>query len=260
MTKLKLMLLIFITPLFSFAGMEGMVAVPAGTYRPFVLKSNSKKGALQTFRSIPVKLASFYMDQKVVTNQDFSDFVKMHPEWSRSEVPVIFADEHYLSSWKSDISSGGTDRQKKPVTGVSWFAAKAYCESLGKTLPTTDQWEYALEDKGRNSPALKNQILEWYSKPNTRSLQDAGSDSANGYGLHDMAGVIWEWTLDFNAFMAEDELRDNSNTGSLFCGGGSLGKLSADDYATFMRFSFRSSLKAKDTTMNLGFRCAKEKS
>lgn len=237
-----------------------MVLLPTGTYVPFVLKSTAKKGEKPNFRSQSTEVRSFELDSRVVSNQDFLRFLKNHPEWRKSKIPPLFADDHYLGSWTSDLDFGKSQKKNKPVTDVSWFAAKAYCEALGKTLPTTDQWEYALDDHGRNRSELQKKILAWYGQPHNHTLPDAGADQANGFGLHDMVGLIWEWTLDFNSFLAGDELRDGTGKdNAFFCGGGSLGKLSADDYAAFMRYSFRASLKANYTTKNLGFRCAREK-
>ena len=259
MISLLALVLMFVSSGDAIANPRGMVKIPAGTYLPFILQATSKKGEPEVFRVVPVEVKAFDLDRRVVTNGDFGLFLKKNPDWRRSKIPSLFADEHYLGSWKSDLDFGDPGKKNKPVTQVSWFAAKAYCESINKTLPTTDQWEYALDDHGHGSGVMKEKILEWYSKPNNENLSDAGTDHANGFGLHDMVGLVWEWTLDFNAFMASDELRSGgSKDEGLFCGGGSLGKLSANDYAAFMRYSFRTSLKANYTTGNLGFRCAGE--
>jgi formylglycine-generating enzyme required for sulfatase activity len=146
---------------------------------------------------------------------------------------------------------------KAPVTQVSWFAANAYCEAQGKSLPTTDQWELALFDRGRNQEKLKQTILAWYGRPNSEKLDDVGKAGTNGYGISDLGILVWEWTEDFNAFLAALDSREGGADDNLFCGNGSrMGD--ASDYAAFMRYSFRSSLKANYTTSNLGFRCAKE--
>lgn len=239
---------------------ESMALLPGGTYRSFLLTPVAKKGERPVFRAEPTSVKAFYLDRQVVTNGDFLSFLKTHSQWRKSEIPALFADEHYLSTWESDLDFGGKKNKNKAVTGVSWFAAKAYCESLGKSLPTTDQWEYALYDQNRNSSRVKEKILAWYGRPNGETAVDAGSGAPNGFGVHDLVGLVWEWTLDFNSFLAGEELRgDGSKDEGLFCGGASLGKSSADDYAAFMRYSFRASLKAKYTTHNLGFRCAREK-
>lgn len=240
------------------AGAEPMVLLPSGKYLSFILKSATKKGEAPVFRVEPTAVKSFYLDRRVVTNGDFLLFVKANPQWRKSKIPALFADEHYLSSWPSDQDIGGS--KNKAVTDVSWFAAKAYCGWLGKTLPTTDQWEYALNDQGRSSARVKEKILAWYGRPKDFAVADAGRGAPNGFGIHDLVGLVWEWTLDFNSFLTGEELRgDGGKDDALFCGGASLGKLSADDYPAYMRYSFRASLKAKYTTHNLGFRCAREK-
>jgi len=52
---------------------------------------------------------------------------------------------------------------------------------------------------------------------------------------------------------------DSSLDQNLFCGSGAAGAVDPSDYAAFMRFAFRGSLKAVYTQANLGFRCASNK-
>ena len=138
------------------------------------------------------------------------------------------------------------------VVDGSWFAAEAYCEARGAELPSTDQWEYALADHDRTRTALRQQILAWYGRPNAQ-LPDVQSTVSNGYGVRGLVGMVWEWTLDFNSVMSGEDLR---SSGARFCGGSSIGAADASDYASFMRYAMRASLKAPYTTGNLGFRCA----
>ena len=145
------------------------------------------------------------------------------------------------------------------MTNVSWFAAQAYCEFLGKALPTTDQWEYALADQGRDQAKLKEKILSWYGKPHAQKLSNVESGMPNGFGIYNLAALIWEWTQDFNNLLVGQETRDgDAKDANLFCAGGSQITNDTTNYAAFMRFSFRSSLKASFTTGDLGFRCAKD--
>ena len=72
--------------------------------------------------------------------------------------------------------------------------------------------------------------------------------------------MIWEWTSDFNSAIVTGDAR--SDTGlerQLFCGAGSLGAKDPSNYPAFMRFGFRSSLKAGYAIHNLGFRCASDR-
>ena len=71
------------------------------------------------------------------------------------------------------------------------------------------------------------------------------------------ATLVWEWTLDFNAYATTAESRDaNGKDSAGFCGGAPAGVADPTDYPAFMRYSMRASLKANYTADNLGFRCA----
>lgn len=225
-----------------------MLFLPQGKYKPFV----AEKSETRSETEVP----GFYLDTYLVTNQDFLKFVKENPDWRKTQIKSIFAGSRYLETWESDLKYD-SKIAKSPVVHVSWFAANAYCESIGKELPTTDQWEYALADGGKNTEKLKEKILAWYGKPTTGKIAAIGSAGKNAYGVSDLGLLVWEWTQDFNSFMVVADLRDiQGKDSNLYCGSGSqMGD--ASDYAAFMRYSFRSSLKAHYTTANLGFRCAK---
>lgn len=234
--------------------------LPSGSYLPFFSPKSSKdKRSSDDVIKKPVTVQSFWMDTYPVSNGDFLEFVKDNPDWRRSKVSRIFADDSYLKHWKGDLSLKTPKDLNRPVIHISWFAAQAYCESLGRELPTTDQWEYAVNNGGQHQDQIKQAIIAWYSEPNSKSLPNVKATSANHYGIRALIGVIWEWTLDFNNTMMGSELRNSGiKQEDLFCGAGSLGALDASDYAKFMRYSFRGSLKADYTTANLGFRCARE--
>ena len=239
----------FLTVLFysivAFAG--EMVHVPSGQYLPLYSEKNKK-----------IDVPSFAIDIYPVTNEQFLQFLKTNKKWRRSQVKRIFADSSYLKHWKSDLDFGGADFAKSPVVHVSWFAANAYCREQGKRLPTVDQWEF-VASKDREDEAAQTKIKEWYSEPTTRRLGPVGSTFKNKIGIYDLYGLIWEWTLDFNTAMVTGESRQDSTLEkNLYCGGGASGTSDFKDYAAFMRFAFRSSLKAAYTTANLGFRCVKE--
>jgi formylglycine-generating enzyme len=175
----------------------------------------------------------------------------------------LFADEGYLSHWMGDLELG-TARPGQPVTRVSWFAAKAYAAWKGKRLPTTDEWEYAARAgfttmDGARDPEFRRAIAEWYATPSPETLPAAASGRANVLGIRGLHGLIWEWTSDFNSAMAGEEGRTGGSLErQLFCGSGAAGATDPGDYAAFMRFGLRSSLKGGFTIHNLGFRCAKD--
>jgi formylglycine-generating enzyme required for sulfatase activity len=217
-----------------FALTSSMARVGPGVYRPLYPPSPAEK-------EIPVK--AFLLDRLPVTDGDFLAFVRAHPEWRRDRVPRVFADDGYLSQWAAPDALGPEVDERQPVVRVSWFAAKAYCAARGARLPTEAEWELAA------SGTPRAQILSWYARPNPAQLPRVGSTPANSWGVQDLHGVVWEWVLDFDSSMVTPDARG-------FCGAGALEAIDKDDYPTFMRVAFRSSLRADYTTRNLGFRCA----
>lgn len=210
----------------------------------------------------PVEVNAFLMDVYPVTNADYLEFVKKHPEWKKTKVKKLFADEAYLSTWESDTDFGELN-PNAPVTNISWFAAKNYCESQDKRLATMDEWEFAAMANeefpdARKIESYNKYILKWYETPRTYN-NSVGNTYKNYWGIYDLQGLIWEWTSDFNSvFMTGESRKDSDLDSSLFCGAAAIGATDLKDYASFMRYAFRGSLKARYTVRNLGFRCAKD--
>ena len=203
-----------------------------------------------------VMVQNFYLDRYPVTNADYLEFVQAAPAWQRSRVKRLFADESYLQHWTDDLRLGAGAPSNSPVVNVSWFAARAYAKWKGQRLPTLAEWELASRPDATTTVA---RILAWYGRPVRGPLPAVGSTFANAQGVWDLHGLIWEWVDDFNTALVTGESRaDTGLERNLFCGSGALGASSFDDYAAFMRYAFRSSLKANYTVPNLGFRCAKD--
>lgn len=240
----------------------GMASVPAGSYRP--LYAVTPVRASSTTRRADVRprvgVTAFEMDWHAVTNAEFLAFVTAHPEWRRSRISPLFADSSYLRHWHGDVNLGPDAPPDSPVVHVSWFAARAYLRTLGKSLPTVDQWEYAAaadetrRDAARD-PAFLERLRLWYGRPTPARLPAVGSGLRNVYGVANLHGLIWEWTLDFNSALVTGESRaDSALERSLYCGSGAVGASDFEDYAAFMRYAFRSSLEARYGVANLGFR------
>jgi sulfatase modifying factor 1 len=127
-----------------------------------------------------------------------------------------------------------------------------------------DEWEYvAMADEKRIDARTKEDfnkyIMSWYEKPKTYA-NPVGQTYKNYWGVYDMHGLVWEWTADFNSiFLSGESRKDKDTDKNLFCGSGSVNASDLMNYAAFMRYAFRGSLKARYTTKNLGFRCADDK-
>ncbi|MBE9489688.1 MAG: formylglycine-generating enzyme family protein [Bacteroidetes bacterium] len=229
-----------------------MSSIKGGTYTPLYGRD-----------SFPVTINDFSMDVYPVTNQDYLKFVKENPKWKRSQVKKLFADGNYLIDWKSDIELADSQSLQAPITNISWFAANDYCKCQDKRLPTIDEWEYVamasetLAD-ARILETYNEYILGWYERPKTFNNK-IGSTFKNYWNVYDLHGLVWEWTSDFNSVLISGESRkDVDNDSNLFCGSAAIGATDLMNYAAFMRYAIRGSLKAKYTMKNLGFRCVKD--
>ncbi|WP_068994340.1 formylglycine-generating enzyme family protein [Kangiella sediminilitoris] len=245
--------LTLITVSLALSGASETVLIQGGEYRPLYMSKDS-----------PMQIVdSFELDKYPVTNGQFLSFVNEHTAWQRSNIASVFAEEDYLKHWDNDTSLGKISANS-PVTNVSWFAADAYCQAQGKRLPKVSEWELAAlasetQPNGSLENGYKQKILTWYSRPSPAVLPDIGLESSNYWGVHDMHGLVWEWTEDFNSTLVTGESREDSTIDTkLFCAGGASGAVDPGDYAAFMRYGFRSSLEAKFTLSNLGFRCASD--
>ena len=108
-------------------------------------------------------------------------------------------------------------RENHPVVQVSWEDASSYARWAGKRLPTEAEWEFAANGgiggkrfvwgdrpPDADQPALANIWQGDFPHRNTRQdgferTAPVASFPANGYGLHDMAGNVWEWCDDWYA-------------------------------------------------------------
>jgi len=230
-----------------------LLPIPAGRYVPL----------FRTSADAPeLDVATFLLEEHPVTNADYLAFVAANPKWRRSRISPLFADASYLDAWSGDLEPGPRCPADAPVVRVSWFAARAYAHWVGQRLPTTAEWEYAASagytgPDGKNDEQLNRDLYAWLARPVPAVLPTAGQGRPNFYGVRDLHGLVWEWVEDFNTAMVTGESRGDSGLErNLFCGSGSLGAKDTSDYAAFMRYALRSSLKANNTTSALGFRCA----
>ena len=231
-----------------------MVLIKGGEYQPFYGEDSTL-----------VKVENFLLDERPVTNAEFLDFVKKNPKWKRSNIKAIFTDDTYLKDWQDDETLPKNADPNSAVTYVSWFAAKAYAKSAGKRLPTLDEWEFvAMADEesanARDKPTYSAHLINLYNEKD-RQKHQVKISAPNYYGIYNMFDLVWEWTDDFNSIMTTSDSRTAEfDDKGLFCASAATSTTDVLNYASFMRYAFRSSLKANYTVGNLGFRCAKDPS
>jgi gamma-glutamyl hercynylcysteine S-oxide synthase len=131
-----------------------------------------------------VQLDAYLIDKYEVANKDFGQFIKStgHP------APAYWDDPRL-------------NKPDQPVVGINWQDAKAYCEWKGKRLPTEAEWERAARGPEGNLYPWGNEFDP--KKANYGKVQEATvavtsyPESASYYGLHHMAGNVFEWVSDW---------------------------------------------------------------
>jgi sulfatase modifying factor 1 len=158
--------------------------------------------------------------------------------------------------------SSTEERLDHPVVHVSWRDANAFCDWSATRLPTEAEWEYAargglaqrrLPWGDELEPDGEHRMNVWQGTfPSENSLADGflgtcpvDAFPANGYGLHNMSGNVWEWCSDARPGTEARATRG----GSYLC---------HDSYCNRYRVAARSSNTVDSSTGNTGFRCVRD--
>lgn len=221
---------------------EEMVLIPAGAVR---LGTDNKTdltfGTEANTRMVSVE--AFYINKYEVTNKQYAKFTSE----TGHRKPKFWEDPRL-------------NAPNQPVVGVNWEDAQAYAAWTGKRLPTTNEWEKAA--RGTDS-----RLYPWGNHYDAArgNFDDGGSmdGSTDGYamtpapvgnfrnglspyGLHDMAGNVWEWVIEHSEITGEEiyAIRGGSWTNG------------AGDTRTTVAYIYPA--QCSDHSSSVGFRCAKD--
>jgi formylglycine-generating enzyme required for sulfatase activity len=228
-----------------------MVLIPEG---PIQMGSQAGNGDSDEMPQHAVYLPSFYIDQKEVTQGQFARF--SHATQYPKPIVPVFQDDLSLIT-----------KPELPVIGISWDAAKDYCQWSGKRLSTEAEWEKAAGGEqgyrwpwGNNSPDKAANLSG--EEDGYKYLAPPGQFEAgrSPYGLYDMAGNAAEWVADwYDADYYKNspfKVPKGPDKGKyrVYRGG------SWNDLPSNARVAKRFAAAPHQTSAVIGFRCAKDAS
>ena len=220
-----------------------MVLIPAGEFT--MGKNSATTTDWQPEHKVTVD--AFYMDKFEVTNKQYYEYCTQ-------------TGNPFPEFWGSPVFKCSLEYPDHPVVGVSSSDAMKYAQWAGKRLPTEAEWEYAARGGLTNyNYPWGNQIdstLVNYGKKYKTTLK-VGSFKPNGYGLFDMGGNVWEWTMDnygsdyYANSPSQNPGGPNSGRFKVIRGG------SWHSGAMCIQTYYRNGLSASWVDFAVGFRCVK---
>ncbi|SLM27492.1 conserved hypothetical protein [Desulfamplus magnetovallimortis] len=168
--------------------------------------------------------------------------------------------------WKKIMGNNPSSFRKGddyPVEKVSWYDAQQFISKLNKaggkafSLPTEAQWEYAARSGGKNQEYSGSNSIDsvaWYGSNSGGSTHRVGTKAANGLGIYDMSGNVWEWCQDI---YAKDAYSKHARNNPVYAGSGSGRVVRGGSWGNepaYIRCAGRDWFAPGDTDRDLGFR------
>ena len=202
--------------------------IPGGTFRMGSERHYPEEAPVQR-----VRVEGFWMDRTPVTNRQFRAFVETTGYFTVAEAAGSFVftppkkpadlrgwtqwwELRSGADWRHPCGPGSSldGRDEHPVVHVAYRDAEAYAQWVGTTLPTEGEWEYAARGGLDGAefawgddflPGGRYMANTWQGAFPHQNLRHDGYEHtspvtafpANGYGLYDMTGNVWEWTTDW---------------------------------------------------------------
>ena len=191
----------------------GMILIPAGE---FLMGSKTGEGDGDENPQRKAHLDAYYIDIHEATNARYHEFWLADGGEKSKHTPASYGSSHMIGDWPEVAKT----KPNYPVAGVTWYDASAYARWAGKRLPTEAEWEKAARGtEARTWPwgndfqselpvpgdTDQNSVSKIHSNrrdggdcyDNTTAPVENYPTGASPYGVHDMAGNVWEWVADW---------------------------------------------------------------
>lgn len=209
-----------------------MILIPAGEYT-----MGSDSGEKNERPAHQVYLDAYFIDKYEVTQLQYLEVMETNPSYFN----------------KCSLC---------PVEKVTFYEALEYCQKNKKRLPTEAEWEKAARG-GTTGPyywpaGKAPEGFAWHGNNASRQTHPVGQKQANSFGLHDIAGNVWEWVNDWyrGSYYKTSPKKNPSGPerGVLkVIRGGAWGHP-----PEFLRHSLRGGKEPDTRNINGGFRCASD--
>jgi formylglycine-generating enzyme required for sulfatase activity len=152
----------------------------------------------------------------------------------------------------------GWSNEQMPIMTVIWDDAQRYCTWAGGRLLTEAEWEYAGRAGSTGVRYGPIDEVAWYGKNRGAQAHQVGEKRANGFGLYDMLGNVFEWVNDWydGNYYRNSPSQDPTGPAS-----GRERVLRGGSWASsprFVRVSYRISHNPAFRSVTDGFRCGGE--
>nr|WP_231780397.1 SUMF1/EgtB/PvdO family nonheme iron enzyme [Spirosoma sp. KNUC1025] len=201
-----------------------------------------------TTGEVIVKLRPFAMDETLVTNAQFAQFLKASHYQPQQR-------ENFLKHWVNNAPPAG--QENFPVVWVTLDDARAYAKWAGKRLPTEAEWQWAAQN---GSSQTRYPWGNTFDSTVVNTGQWAGATAVNRFdkgrtkqGLYDMSGNVWQLT--------ESERTDGYNRFCILRGGAWYVNRASEWYAdqgaqdTSFGAKYLLTWPGLDRCATVGFRC-----
>jgi formylglycine-generating enzyme required for sulfatase activity len=240
----------------------------------------------------PATVADFYLDKYEITVGRFRQFVnagmgtQLSPPADGAGVHPLIPGSGWNSTWNTNLQTNTaalttalkcyssyqtwTDtpgaNESRPQNCINWYEASAFCAWDGGRLATEAEWNYAAAGGNEqraypwSSPPTSTTIDDTYAVycgGSCSGTQNVGSKSPKGdgkWGQSDLAGNLWEWTLDWYATYTTtcNNCADLAAASNRVVRGGGF-----DDGASSLRSATRDDSGPVSHGSSIGARCAR---